>query len=285
MQIQFDGRIIDVENGTRIKDVVKDEVEKSGAIAARFNNEIKSLNYRLNEDGNLSLIDISDKDGIRVYRKGLLFVIGMAVEELYPEAKMGVNYQLSNSLLCEFENLEVTDEVIERINQKVAEIVSKNLPIEKKSMSKEEAEEFYKDKTTMKGRLQLDLIDDNSAKLSKIVNKSTIKGGKTQLNLHDGKNVIIDEDAYSVGDVISLKVPEQEIGEVYPLQEGATVLVTGGKHTGELGTVTEIIENKSSNPNTIIIENSSKDDFLTLKDYAFVVGTDAPSISLLEVNK
>ena len=121
--------------------------------------------------------------------------------------------------------------------------------------------------------------------LSKIVNKTTIKGGKTQLNLHDGKNVIIDEDAYSVGDVICLKVPEQEIVEAYPLQEGATVLVTGGKHTGELGTVSEIIENKSSNPNTIIIENSAKDEFLTLKDYAFVVGSDAPAISLLEVNK
>ena len=145
--------------------------------------------------------------------------------------------------------------------------------------------ESYRVLLDRKGRLQLILIDDNSAKLSKIVNKSTIKGGKTQLNLHDGKNIIIDEDAYSVGDVICLNVPEQEIVEVYPLQEGATVLVTGGKHTGELGTVTEIIENKSSNPNTIIIENSSKDDFLTLKDYAFVIGTDAPTISLLEVNK
>ena len=145
--------------------------------------------------------------------------------------------------------------------------------------------EAYRVLLDRKGRLQLDLIDDGSAKLSKIVNKSTIKCGKTQLNLNDGKNVIIDEDAYSVGDVISLKVPEQEIVEVYPLQEGATVLVTGGKHTGELGTVSEIIENKSSNPNTIIIENSAKDEFLTLKDYAFVVGTDAPAISLLEVNK
>ena len=140
--------------------------------------------------------------------------------------------------------------------------------------------ESYRVLLDRKGRLQLDLIDDNSAKLSKIVNKSTIKGGKTQLNLHDGKNVIIDEDAYSVGDVISLKVPEQEIGEVYPLQEGATVLVTGGKHTGELGTVTEIIENKSSNPNTIIIENSSKDDFLTLKDYAFVVRIEKATVSI-----
>ena len=145
--------------------------------------------------------------------------------------------------------------------------------------------EAYRVLLDRKGRLQLDLIDDGSAKLSKIVNKSTIKGGKTQLNLNDGKNVIIDEDAYSVGDVISLKVPEQEIVEVYPLQEGATVLVTGGKHTGELGTVSEIIENKSSNPNTIIIENSAKDEFLTLKDYAFVVGTDAPAISLLYVSK
>ena len=96
---------------------------------------------------------------------------------------------------------------------------------------------------------------------------------------------ILDENDYNVGDVISLKVPEQEINEVYPLEIGATVLVTGGKHTGELGTVSEIIENKSSNPNTIIIENSAKDEFLTLKDYAFVVGSDAPAISLLEVNK
>ena len=145
--------------------------------------------------------------------------------------------------------------------------------------------ESYRVLLDRKGRLQLDLIEENDSKLCKIVDKTTIKGGKTQLNLHDGKNVILDEDAYNVGDVVNLKVPEQEIADAYPLQEGATVLVTGGKHTGELGTVTEIIENKSSNPNTIIIENSSKDDFLTLKDYAFVVGNDEPAISLLEVNK
>ena len=145
--------------------------------------------------------------------------------------------------------------------------------------------ESYRVLLDRKGRLQLDSIDDNNSKLCKIVNKTTIKGGKTQLNLHDGKNVIIDEDDYSVGDVISLKVPEQEINEAFALAEGATVLVTGGKHTGELGTVTEIIENQSSNPNTIIIQNSAKDDFLTLKDYAFVVGNEEPAISLLEVNK
>ena len=157
MKIQYKDRIFDVEENTRIKDLVKDEIIKANSIAARFNNEVKSLNYKLKEDGNLTLIDISDKDGIRVYRKGLLFIVGMAVEKLYPDAKMIVNYQLSNSLLCEFENMEITDEMIEKINQKVAEIVSKDLPIEKKSMTKEEAAEFYKDKETIKGKLQLEL--------------------------------------------------------------------------------------------------------------------------------
>lgn len=157
MKIQYKDKIIEVEENTRIRDILKDEIINENSIAARFNNEIKSLDYKVKEDGIISLIDISDKDGIRIYRKGLLFVIGKAVEELYPEANLVVNYQLSNSLLCEFDNMEVTDEMIEKINQKVDEIVKSDLPIEKKSMTKEEAAEFYNDKTTLKGKLQLEL--------------------------------------------------------------------------------------------------------------------------------
>ena len=157
MQIEYKENIIDVKSGTKIKELLGNEINKINAIAARFNNEIKSLNYELKEDGIIELIDISDKDGMRIYRKGLLFIIGKAVEELYPNAKMIVNYQLSNSLLCELDNMEITDKMIKKINEKVQEIVEKNIPIEKKSMTKEDAEVFYKDKITTKGRLQLEL--------------------------------------------------------------------------------------------------------------------------------
>lgn len=157
MQIEYKENIIDVKSGTKIKELLGDEINRTNAIAARFNNEVKSLNYQLNEDGIIELIDISDKDGIRIYRKGLLFIIGKAIEELYPNEKMIVNYQLSNSLLCELDNMEITEEMIKKINEKVAEIVEKNLSIEKKYMSKEEALNFYKDKLTTKGKLQMDL--------------------------------------------------------------------------------------------------------------------------------
>ena len=146
--------------------------------------------------------------------------------------------------------------------------------------------ETYRVLLDNKRRLTLKPItnEETDVKLSKIVNKTTIKGGQTQLNLHDGRNLLTEED-YKVGDVLSLKIPEQEVQNVYKLEEGATVLVTGGKHTGEIGKISEIIINQSSNPNTVVIENSRKENFLTLKDYAFVIGENEPSIELLEVNK
>lgn len=146
--------------------------------------------------------------------------------------------------------------------------------------------ETYRVLLDNKRRLTLKPItnEETDVKLSKIVNKTTIKGGQTQLNLHDGRNLLTEED-YKVGDVLSLKMPEQEVQNVYKLEEGATVLVTGGKHTGEIGKISEIIINQSSNPNTVVIENSRKENFLTLKDYAFVIGENEPSIELLEVNK
>ncbi|MDO5849601.1 MAG: 30S ribosomal protein S4e [Methanobacteriaceae archaeon] len=138
-----------------------------------------------------------------------------------------------------------------------------------------------------KGRLNLHPISEEDAKvkLAKIVNKSTIKGGVCQLNLHDGRNVLVEEDNFAGQDVIALGVPEQEINATYKFEEGAVVLVIGGKHTGEIGKVKEINVNESSKPNTVIIEKANNDTFLTLKEYAFVIGADEPVISLMEVNQ
>ena len=134
----------------------------------------------------------------------------------------------------------------------------------------------------LKGRLTLHPIEskNHGFKLCKITNKTTIKGAKTQLNLHDGRCVIVDEDSFSVSDVITLNIPDQEVSDSYVFGKGAVVLITGGKHIGEIGKINEININQSSNPNTVVVENDKKETFLTLKDYAFVIGKDKPAISL-----
>lgn len=132
-----------------------------------------------------------------------------------------------------------------------------------------------------KGRLIIHPIAKENAdfKLCKIVDKTTIRGGKTQLNLHDGRNCLV-EDEYKVGDVVILKVPDQEVSERIIFENGTIGLITGGKHIGEIGRIKQINITKSSMPNTVEMETEDKKTFLTLKDYVFVIGKDEPAITL-----
>lgn len=159
MQIIYEEHIIDVKKGTKVIDLLKDEIAKlkNKVIACRFNNEVKSLNYEINSDGKIELIDLTNKDGMRIYRRGLIYVIGKAFYETYPEALLTINYQLSNSMLCEVTNMQVTKEMIEKVDKKVKEIIKRDAPITKVAMTIEEAENFYKKNNTLKGKLQLDV--------------------------------------------------------------------------------------------------------------------------------
>lgn len=165
MQIIYNETIIDVKKGAMIKEVLSEEILRTNAIAARFNNEIKSLNYKIEQDGKIELIDISDKDGMRIYRKGLLFITYKAFEELYPNSVVLVNYQLSNALLCEVKNMSITEKVIKNVNKRVQELIQNDIPIEKKAMTRDEATEFYSKNHEIKGKLQLDLITKNEIML------------------------------------------------------------------------------------------------------------------------
>lgn len=156
MQISYKDNIIDVKKGTKVIELLGEEIKRKNSIACRFNNEIKSLNYEINTDGNIELIDITNKDGIRIYRRGLLFIVYKAFEELYPEAEILVNYQLSNALSCEVNKMKVTDRVIKKVTNRMHEIIASDSAIEKKSMTREEADKFYKQTNTIKGRLQID---------------------------------------------------------------------------------------------------------------------------------
>jgi small subunit ribosomal protein S4e len=117
-------------------------------------------------------------------------------------------------------------------------------------------------------------------KLCRIEKKTTLPGGKTQLNLHDGRNVIVAKDSWKSGDVVKLEVPSQKILETYKLTKGSIVLVIAGAHAGELETVEEYIITRSSAPNLV----KFKDGTVTVKGNIFVVGAKVPEISLPEAS-
>ncbi|MGC9554971.1 MAG: 30S ribosomal protein S4e [Thermoplasmatota archaeon] len=114
-------------------------------------------------------------------------------------------------------------------------------------------------------------------KLCRVENKSTVKGGKIQLNLHDGRNILSDGN-HKTGDVLKISVPGQEILEAFPFQTGAVALVTEGKHAGHISTIKGMETARSSRPDVIHLEG-----FSTIKPYVFPVGKEKAVIKPPEV--
>ena len=163
MKIQYKDKIIEIDKPMTICEVLKEEIKKNPYIvlAATFNNEYKNLAYCIEEDGTIELIDTSSSEGMKVYRRTLLYIVGKAFEKICPNKKMEVNYQLSNSMFCDLMDEEVTDKFIEKLTQEVRQIVKDDLPIKQVIMNREEATKFFNETETSKGRLQLDLEENN----------------------------------------------------------------------------------------------------------------------------
>ncbi|MBW3012171.1 30S ribosomal protein S4e [Candidatus Woesearchaeota archaeon] len=129
-----------------------------------------------------------------------------------------------------------------------------------------------------KAKLRIVETDDKQAKfkLARIVGKRNLKGGKEQVNFHDGKNVL-SKHKLALGDTVVYDF-EKGIGEVLEMKKGAFVYLTAGKHTDHSGKVAEIMPRKTAE-DEIIVESSGK-QIRTLKKYAFVIGKDNSYINL-----
>ena len=167
MKITYENKEFEVEKGIKVHELLKNEIEnaKTEVIACMCNNEVRSLNLELKEDCKLELIDLNSKDGMMIYIRGIMYIMAKALNELYPEALLTVNYQLSNAMFCELDNMKVTDEMIAKIHSRMQEIIDKDIEIRKVKMTKEEAETFYKEKNTLKGRVQIDTEHEYGASL------------------------------------------------------------------------------------------------------------------------
>lgn len=132
-----------------------------------------------------------------------------------------------------------------------------------------------------RGRLALAEMNKANAgwKLCRIEDKTIVAGGATQLNLHDGRNLVVKEAPYKTGDVVKIRVPEQKVMEHFPLAEGAHVLVTGGTHVGENARITRIEVTRDPRANLVHLADGEQ-EFSTIKPYVFVVGKEKPEIKL-----
>ncbi|MEM3543523.1 MAG: S4 domain-containing protein [Candidatus Micrarchaeia archaeon] len=120
-----------------------------------------------------------------------------------------------------------------------------------------------------KGKIKFEKTSNPSVKLCQVRNKTKIKGGKIQLTLHDGRN-ILDFDA-KVGDTIEISIPEgKPIGKI-ELKKSSLCFITGGKKIGNLIKIKEISPGSATRNSEIHGELLDGSSAITLTKYAFPV--------------
>lgn len=119
---------------------------------------------------------------------------------------------------------------------------------------------------------------EKAKKLLKVTRKVTIKGKKTQLGFHDGRNLISDAKV-SVGDTCVVQVPETKILDIVKLEKGAQVIVTSGVNAGKMGRVAEMREGTFVLPKRALIDIDERQIEIP-SDAIMAVGKDKPVIQI-----
>lgn len=159
MNIIYQGRTKKIENGLTVKEALKKEINenKYEVIGCLYNNDYRNLETEVEEGARIELIDISSKEGMKIYVRTIVYIMGKAFENLYNREKIMVEYQLGNAMYCKCDNIQITDEFITKLKNEMQKIIEKDEKITKVEMTRKEAEKFYEENNSSRGRLQFDL--------------------------------------------------------------------------------------------------------------------------------
>ncbi|WP_461766222.1 nucleoside kinase [Pseudothermotoga sp.] len=116
-------------------------------VAARLDNTIVELTRPLERGGTVEFIDLRCLDGLRIYQRGVLFVLNMALKERYPNCELWVLHSLDNALYCELRcdgiPHPLSEEEIQWIKARMNQIVAHDLIFEKGEYYKDEAFKIF----------------------------------------------------------------------------------------------------------------------------------------------
>ncbi|HEY6586069.1 MAG TPA: 30S ribosomal protein S4e [Candidatus Methanoperedens sp.] len=137
--------------------------------------------------------------------------------------------------------------------------------------------EYYRVLFDSKNRFKLFKEDANAGKLCRINNKTIVRKGAVQLNLHDGTNVLASND-YKTFDTVILDTDRKIIKHI-GYKTGNLAMIVGGEHSGEIGKIKQIRKVRGSGTNMVAISNET--EFETIEDYVYVIGETTPHIKVV----
>jgi len=147
MQITFpDGSKKEFEAKSKGIDVAMSISEglARNALAVSLDGKLTDLATPIEKDVSIKIITLKDKEGLEIYRHSSAHIMALAVKRLYPNALLGFGPAIEDGFYYDFDNIELKNQDIEKIEVEMKKIISEKLPFVRKEISQKEARNIFK---------------------------------------------------------------------------------------------------------------------------------------------
>ncbi|RSN10588.1 threonine--tRNA ligase [Nonomuraea sp. WAC 01424] len=118
------------------------EADGRTVVAARVNGEPRDLAHPLAQDDVVEPIEVASEDGRAIVRHSTAHVMAQAVQELFPEAKLGIGPPVENGFYYDFDVAQAFNpDDLKRIEKRMREIVKQGQLFSRRAVSDEQARE------------------------------------------------------------------------------------------------------------------------------------------------
>jgi len=142
-----DGNTRQFENTTSIMEIAADIGPglAKACIAGRVDGKLVDACDPIDKDANVSIITAKDDEGLEILRHSCAHLLGHAVKQLYPQAKMAIGPTIDNGFYYDIDvDVAINDEELAKIEKRMKELVKTNYKVVKEKVSVEEAKAVFK---------------------------------------------------------------------------------------------------------------------------------------------
>jgi threonyl-tRNA synthetase len=142
------GNQLEIQPGDRARDVAEriGPRQLRDAVVAKLDGKLVDLDAPLNGGGDFEVVTKDSAEGLEVLRHSTAHAMAQAILELYPGSKLTVGPPIDDGFFYDIEVARrITEEDLPRIEERMHEIVDRDLPIEREEVSKRQAARLYSD--------------------------------------------------------------------------------------------------------------------------------------------
>ncbi|MDA7831925.1 threonine--tRNA ligase [Candidatus Pelagibacter sp.] len=144
-----DGNTIEFPNkvtGLEVAEKISKSLSKQATIIS-VNEELKDLSFVIDEDCSVKIFTSKDKEGLETIRHDTAHITAMAVQELFPGTQVTIGPIIENGFYYDFSRKEpFTEDDLNKIENKMKEIVDRDVPTTREVWKRDKAISHFKDK-------------------------------------------------------------------------------------------------------------------------------------------